>query len=280
MRKILKVLWVLVVLGLIFILAKLFVFVPNEYKDQEDAVANCPTKIFDKSAVIFDSLTICATSGVPQDKLNHAANVAAQWLDNDQDGVADNIDVNNALKENKATVVMSSTGFKGLQAGKVFMSLEKEWRFGQDLYASETNPNGWRRDASQEELHHIISWAWWAKVYPKLFDDKSNTSKIYEGWQFSDTNKYYVYNDPTCDSYCKVMEHLYKSVAAYLNSSADLADTEFTIKNNKELREKHKFMVQMFESENYNYPTTMWPDGQYNHTWNIQYFPEIQSFEK
>ena len=47
---------------------------------------DCKSAIYDKSAKVFDSIVICGTSDVPQDKVDFAAAVAAQWLDNDQDG--------------------------------------------------------------------------------------------------------------------------------------------------------------------------------------------------
>ncbi|WP_052245288.1 hypothetical protein [Halocynthiibacter namhaensis] len=269
--KTLKIILGIVVVVVAVIVMKLFVFVPAEFKPQANAVENCPSNIFDKSAVVFNSLTICGTSGVSQDKLQHAANVAAQWLDNDQDGVADNPVVNEQLAANKATVVMSGSGF-GMTAARIYSALELDGRFGQDLHAVETN-NPERRDASQEEMHHIISGAGWAAVYPELFADQSETSQIYKGWEHSDANGYYVYNDPTCNNFCKNMEHLYKAVAAYLGSDADLADTEFTIKSQAELREKHPDMVALFESPDYDYPNHMWPDGAYEHTQNITFFP-------
>jgi hypothetical protein len=49
----------------------------------------CPTRFLMNGAVVFDAILICVTDDVPNLKLKHAANVAAQWLDNDQNGSID-----------------------------------------------------------------------------------------------------------------------------------------------------------------------------------------------
>lgn len=263
MMRLLKVIGSVVLLAVIAIAIKLFVLVPDEFRAGDQAVAHCPGDSFDKSAIVFDVLTLCATRGVPQDKLTHAARVAAEWLDNDEDGMADNPLVNEKLKANKATVVMSAAGF-GFHGARIHAALEAEGRFGQDLHAIETN-NPTRRDASQEEIHHIIVGGGWARAYPELFDERSSDSAVYHAWQKADAERYYVYQAPDCDEACKVMEFIYKSTAAYLGARADLAETEFTLKNQAALRSKLPEIVALYESRQYAYPTLHWPDGSYPH---------------
>ena len=244
----------------------------DEFKTQDKHLKQCPTKIFDKGAIVFESILVCGTSMVPQAKIAHAANVAAQWLDNNQDGVVDNPAVLKELKKNKATLLMSKIGFSEIFMIQNFAAVEKDGFFFQDLYAEETNNPG-QRDASQEEIHHLIWGAGFASVYPEVFDDQSSNSEIYAAWEFSDEKGYYQYDDPTCDDFCKTMEHLYKATAALLNSSSDLAEYEFMIKNSQELQEKHPLMMDIFLSEEYEYPKIMWPDGKYLQDAGIVYLP-------
>ena len=263
MMRLLQIIGNVLLLAVIAIAIKLFVLVPDEFRAGDQAVANCPGDSFDKSASVFDVLTLCATRGVPQDKLTHAARVAAAWLDNDEDGMADNPLVHERLKANKATVVMSAAGF-GFHGAKIHAALEAEGRFGQDLHAIETN-NPARRDASQEEIQHIIIGGGWARAYPELFDERSTDSAVYHAWQKAAAERYYIYEAPDCGEDCKVMEFIYKSTAAYLGARADLAETEFTLKNQAALRSKLPEIVALYESRQYAYPTLHWPDGSYPH---------------
>ena len=162
----------------LFVIAFLISSCSNEFKSQDKHLEQCPTKIFDKGAIVFESILVCGTSMVPQEKIAHAANVAAQWLDNNQDGVVDNPAVLEELKKNKATLLMSEMGFSEIFMIQNFAEIEKGGFFIQDLYAEETN-NPRQRDASQEEIHHLIWGAGFASVYPEVFDDQSSNSEIY-----------------------------------------------------------------------------------------------------
>ena len=76
------------------------------------AVADeCPTRFLKNGAVMFGAILICVTEDVPKLKLKHAANVAAQWLDNDQNGVIDDPIFLSRLQENKPILLMSVDGF-------------------------------------------------------------------------------------------------------------------------------------------------------------------------
>ena len=109
----------------------------------------------------------------------------------------------------------------------------------------------------------IIVGGGWARAYPDLFDGKSADSAVYRAWKKADANRYYVYEALDCDQACKVMEFIYKSTVAYLGSRDDLAETEFSIKNQADLRAQLPEIVALYESGKYTYPTRQWPDGTY-----------------
>lgn len=241
----------------------------GEFSSVEVPVAECPGNFFVKKAEVFDSITVCATALVSDSKLVHAANVAAQWLDNNEDGKVDEPNIISFLKESNATLLMSKKGF----SDSVFQELEPyfDTMVGQDLSSEETNPTD-RRDASQEEIHHLIVNAGWQKYQPRVFsDEKSTRSTIYQQWSLAEDNKFYHYDDPTCDDACKTVEFLYLSTAAYLNAQTDLESDEMRIKSRTDLRRQLPDLVRVFESNEYRYPTTKWPNGRYAYADHIVY---------
>lgn len=230
----------------------------------------CKSSVFDKSAVVFDAVTICATSGVPQNKLEHAAGVAAQWLDNDQDGQVDDPVLLAKLQERQPRVLMTENGiglWVGLRSVLAFRSIKGL----QDLGAQETAPSSGGRDAAPEEIHHSIMNNGWQQGWPETFSDKDTNSIMYKQWEKAEAENLYSYNDPTCDSACKVTEFSYLASAAYLHSEPDLANDEIRIDNRAELAELLPQVTAVFESNDYVYPTHMWPDGNYQAANNIVY---------
>ena len=243
----------------------------SEYKPDSGSVANCPGSIFAKSAVVLDALLICGTKEVPDAKLKHTANVAAEWLDNDGDGTVDEPSVVNAMKDNRALVVMSFDGFSTLARLKLMPSIVVGGYTGQDLSAEETNTPG-RRDASQEEVHHIIVNAGWESAFPSVFSARQEVgSDLYRIWKYSDDNGHYYYGDPTCDDSCKTVEFFYLATAAYLDSKADLFSDEMRLQDRTAMREIIPEIFDIFNSTEFVYPTDHWPRGQYSHASNITY---------
>lgn len=105
--KLLKKILIVIPLLLIGGYAYLKLTASEEFKSQANPVSNSPLDMFDKSAVIFDAITIYGTSEVPVEKLKHAAMVTAQWLDNDQNGQIDDKGLQETLIKNKPVVIMS-----------------------------------------------------------------------------------------------------------------------------------------------------------------------------
>lgn len=251
----------------------LTLFTPAEFRAQANPAPSCKSAVFDKSALIFDSLLICGTSEVPADKLTHAANVAAEWLDNDEDGQVDEPPLLTAFGETKPVLLMSGRGISATAMPRIFGELSGHRL--QDLYASETNPGAGERDASQEEIHHLIMNAGWQQLFPAVFSEQaSDNSTLYQAWKTADTNSYYVYNDPTCDDSCKVTEFVYLATAAYMETGAelDLASDEMRLNTRAELAAAIPSVIDIFESGDYVYPTSHWPNGSYPHQDNIIFF--------
>jgi len=238
--------------------------------DQVRGSGSCKSAIYDKSAVVFNAVTICGTSGVSTAKLDHAAAVAAQWLDNDQDGTVDEPRLLEQLQASDPVVLMTENGIS-LWPGIRTLIARRGLTGTQDLGAQETDPADGGRDAGPEEIHHLLMNAGWQRLWPDVFSEReADQSVLYRAWQSAEADQLYAYDDPTCDSSCKVTEFVYLATAAYLGSSADLQTDELRIPDAAGLRELAPTVVEIFESGDYVYPTKLWPNGDYPFAENIQ----------
>ena len=229
----------------------------------------CPAKFLKQGAVVFDLVLICVTKDVSHEKLKHAAHVTAQWLDNNQDGEIDEKRLRPFLVENRPVLLMSADGFNFLQFGAIEHGLSD--RIGQDLSAAETAPRR-GRDASQEEIHHLIFTASWVHAFSSAFSEiPEDRSNLFLAWRLAEKKDFYHYDDPTCDAECKVVEFFYLATAAYLGSQIDVAHDELFLKTRTALKQKLPEIIKLIENVDYEYPRYIWPDGEYSFSKNIKF---------
>ncbi len=122
---------------------------------------------FTRKAEVF-GVTILASEKVSDRILEHTASVMAEYLDNNEDGYADNQAVADRMKANKATLFLFYTQDESENFD--FNSIDTV--FGQDLYEEETHPGGAAKgvfDASLEEVLHLITHSGYAQVYPRFW---------------------------------------------------------------------------------------------------------------
>ena len=188
--------------------------------------------VFCKKVNVF-GVVIYATDDVSDLDLLHAANVMAQYLDNNEDGIADNTLILDKMVESQAAMVLFGTdNSKDMRA--LFNSgrqVEDQYKL-QDLYGIEIHPN-WNYDApfdaTFEEVLHLITHSGYAAVYPDVFGEFQGSSiadamDLARGGQFDDipssypTNAWYTYDDRTCDYGCQVTEYLYWALTSLLGA--------------------------------------------------------------
>ena len=244
---------------------------------------------FAKQISVFD-INILATKDTPDQKLQHAANVLAQYLDNDEDGKPDNPLVVEAMLENKATLVMFATE---RDASRVFEELEDageeevalfDSMILQDLYGEETHPDGASRsvfDASYEEVLHLVTHAGYAQVYPDVFGEEpgtelSNAMDKARGGQFLVIPKrypdqaWYSYDDETCDYGCQATEYIYWGLTSLLGAqdfdgrAEEIAD-EWRLNTPEKFKAGDPTLYNLLTDKQYGFPTRL-PDGNYSPT--------------
>ena len=230
---------------------------------------------FNRKVVVF-GIDIYAVSAVEDSKLLHAANVMAQYLDNDEDGSIDNQLVLDKMLENKAFLVMWKNE-NDLEIDPPFD------RIGQDLGNDETVPlfvlNGKMGsfDASLEEVLHLVNNSGHSYAYPQVFgqiigSELANAMDIARGGQFITIpdsypeNAWYTYDDETCGyADCQTIEYLYWALTSMLGAQENRLneiDNEWRLNTPELLQSSDTAMFSLLTNPEYKMPTQL-PDGTY-----------------
>ena len=230
---------------------------------------------FNRKVVVF-GIPIYAKKRVEDDRLLHAANILAQYLDNDEDGVVDNQLVLDAMLDVNAFMVMWKN-----QTDLILMSPPDDM-VGQDLGNDETiidwysNGQQGQFDASLEEVLHIITHAGYANAYPEIFGEEEGSSlcdamDIARGGQFFEIpgdypdEAWYHYDDETCDYGCMATEYIYWALTSILGaqeSRADEINHEWELHTAELVESTDVAVYELLTAEEYAFPTVL-PDGGY-----------------
>ena len=233
---------------------------------------------FNRKVVVF-GIDIYAVSSVEDTKLLHAANVMAQYLDNDEDGTVDDQLVLDKMLENKAFMVMwkNENDLENIEP--------PSGREGQDLGNDETHPNFVSNgrmgefDASLEEVLHIINSAGHSAAYPNAFgqrvgSDLANAMDIARGGQFITipnlypANAWYSYDDQNCDyASCQTIEYLYWAITSILGAQENRLneiDNEWRLNTRQKVEDTDTAIFTLLTNPIYKIPTIL-PDGTYRH---------------
>ena len=213
---------------------------------------------------------IYAYANVEDVKLLHAANIMAQYLDNDEDGVVDNPALLSALISSNAALYMwKQEGQQG--------SIN-----AQDLGADESVPawhnNGHtsRFDAALEEIWHVITHSGFANAYPDAFGEDAGTSltnamDITRGGRFQSVpspypgGAWYTYDDQTCDYGCMATEYIYWAMTSVLGAQENRAGEihqEWKLNTKAKVQQMDTAIYQLLTDPQYVFPIVL-PDGTY-----------------
>ena len=189
---------------------------PNPNAD--DGAFECFTKYVN----VLDCFEVYAEPNVPDYKVLHVAAVAAELLDNDEDGVVDDDALFYELQGRQA--LMPVFMYDGNACMNNFMNNYDGDGVSAVLWRNEIDPSQpghWGDDATVEEVLHTINHVGHVSIYPNVFDLAPNSSimsdamDIARGGQFMQVpNNYpeeawYHYDDYTCDYECMAIEYLY-----------------------------------------------------------------------
>ena len=177
---------------------------------------------FTKYVDVLGCFSIYAESTIADAKVLHAAAVAAELLDNNEDGIVDDPLIEAQLISQNALMPLF------LQDGNTAMDIFENHYNGDGvsavLFNNEIDPTQtghWGDDATVEEIMHTINHVGHTNVYPSAFSMGPNSSLMSaamdaaRGGQFMTipnpypASAWYHYDDQTCDYECMMIEYMY-----------------------------------------------------------------------
>ena len=198
---------------------------------------------FTKYVDVLGCFFIVAESTIPDAKVLHAAAVAAELLDNNEDGIVDDPLIELQLQNKQAFTPIFA--YEGSGAEDLLFNNYQGDGASAVLYNNEIDPaqtGHWGDDATVEEVIHTINHVGHTNIYPNAFSLQPNSSlmstamDVARGGQFlSIPNPYpssawYHYDDWTCDYECMMIEYMYWAIVSYMGILDD-AQTALGIAN-------------------------------------------------
>ena len=235
---------------------------------------------FTKYVDVLGCFSIYAESTISDAKVLHAAAVAAELLDNNEDGIVDDPLIESQLTSESA--LMPIFYDDGNTAMNTFENYYQGDGVSAVLYNFEIDPTQtghWGDDATVEEIIHTINHVGHTNVYPAAFSMQPNSSlmtaamDVARGGQLLSppwvypSSAWYHYDDNTCDYEGMTIEYIYWAIVSYMGILDD-AQTAQGIGNEWEpynatlLQSTDILMYALITDTQYKLPLLA-PDGNY-----------------
>ena len=247
---------------------------------------DCMNEAFDKFIDVF-GMFVVASPNAPLAYVEHTANVLAEYIDNDADGIPDDQAVLDVLVNGnfvvpvwtesdrvsfwdnaRGTYCEDNTGM----AASMYYEYD-EWALG-GIEAAGT----W--DGNLEEVWHVVSIGWYA-TYPEYFGDEPGASRLTEAMDAARGGRFltipstypagswYRYYDDTCEYGCQMHEYFYWILMANIDAldpsitdKCEQSRHEWHICNKAELEQVDVLAFDLFNNHGFSLPTNI-PTGNY-----------------
>jgi len=242
---------------------------------------------FEKYGEIF-GIPFFATRGVTDDKLLHAMNIMAQYLDNDENGIPDNTLVLDELLKEEGGMIMFAN-HREAENSDAWDSDAPMYRYA-ELHGEEVIISGSRFDASLEEIFHLITDTGYEGVYPSVFGEFSGSELanlmdnargghfenegtiIEDGHSFQSAvpksypaSAWYTYDDKSCRYDCMNTEYIYWAMTSILGAQENRCneiDHEWKLCTKEKVKNQDPGIYNLLTNPDYGFPTIL-PDGSY-----------------
>ena len=241
-------------------------------------------------------LKIFASSTVPVKKLNHAATILHEYLDNNEDGIVDNPLVHEALLSLNGGMIMHQTSNEFDKMEPNYRHITEKYTFNYSkLWDDETRPGGSfndlgsdRFDATLEEILHMITKQGYGYAYPKIFGlagyalkEGNETSKLSAATRIArggiddlsndyPGNAWYRRFDDTCEWECIATEYIYWGLTSLLGGQqytgrGEKIFDEWELNTPEKFKSRDKALYTLLVNDAYAFPKIL-PDGDYSPT--------------
>ena len=184
---------------------------------------------------------VYATADSPGEKILHAAKVVAEYIDNDEDGMPDNLFMLSNMISNDAAVVMTGPD-SSLRDIERKLRDHPRYRYTLSLGSNEARPGfinedgsvnrAVEQDGALEEVWHLFCDAGFGLAYPEIFGRRAGTAvancmDAARGGKFAEVptdgpkkgypaKAWYYYDDAGCSYSCMLTEYLYWGTTSLL----------------------------------------------------------------
>ena len=240
-------------------------------------------------------LKIFASSTVPVEKLNHAATILYEYLDNDENGIVDNPLIHDALLSMNGGMIMHRTSDEFDEMYPRYEHITNKFNFNfSRLYDEETRPGGSKNvlgsdefDGSLEEILHMITKQGYGYAYPKIFGlaeyalkEGNDTSKLSSAARIArggieddvrddyPENAWYRRFDNGCQWECIATEYIYWGLTSLIGANqytgrGEKIFDEWELNTPKKFKSRDKALYALLVNDAYAFPKDL-PDGDYS----------------
>ena len=231
---------------------------------------------------------VISHDSIPEEFMMHTANILAEYIDNDLDGIPDDINVINSLRDNNYVVPVWTEELRE----KHFPSqrgtpCEDNIGYAASMYMSDAWALGGiiedgNYDGNIEEVWHVVTRGW-SDAYPEEFgigyeinSKLNNAMDIARGGKFENVpSKYpedawYSYYDESCGYSCQASEYFYWAVAANIGAldpvytnKCESSSHEWNICTKEELEIKDLSIYKLLNDGRFKFPEII-PLGEYS----------------
>lgn len=242
---------------------------------------------FTKYINVLDCFDIYAPSNISDEKVLHAAAIAAELLDNDEDGEVDDLLLKQELS-NRGALMPLFISENSQVANSFFDNYDGEGAsavlFNNEIDPSQ--PGHFGDDASVEEIIHTINHVGHVNIYPDIFNIEPNSSVMSDAMDIARGGQFLVmpnqypeeawfhYDDFTCDYECMAIEYFYWCEVSYMGILDDLQtcndiDNEWELCTPELFESTDTIMHGLLSDLQYKLPQNA-PDGNYCPTQIVQ----------